>query len=98
MFFFLFWQSLTTVDIVVHVMILQIGLKRRNPKSKDDQCFQYAVTVALNYEEIKWNLERLSNFEPFTNTNDWKGTNYPSKIDDWKMFEKSNPKIAINVL
>ena len=24
-----------------------------NPKSPDDKCFQYAVTVALNYEEIK---------------------------------------------
>ena len=24
-----------------------------NPKKTDDKCFQYAVTVALNYEEIK---------------------------------------------
>ena len=23
---------------------------------------------------------------------------YPSKIDNWKMFEKSNPTIALNVL
>ena len=38
-----------------------------NPKNKDDKCFQYAVTVALNYEEIKWNPERVSNIEPFIN-------------------------------
>ena len=24
-----------------------------NPKNTDDKCFQYAVFVALNYEEIK---------------------------------------------
>ena len=23
-----------------------------NPKNEDDQCFQHAVTVELNYEEI----------------------------------------------
>ena len=23
-----------------------------NPKNTDDKCFQYAATVALNYEEI----------------------------------------------
>ena len=28
-----------------------------NPKTKHDKRFQYAVTVALNYEEIKWNPE-----------------------------------------
>ena len=28
-----------------------------NPKYTDDKCFQSAVTVALNYGEIKWNPE-----------------------------------------
>ena len=28
----------------------------------------------------------------------WEGINYPSKIDDWKTFEKNNPKIALNIL
>ena len=30
-------------------------------KNTDDKCFQYAVTVALSYGEIKWNPERVSN-------------------------------------
>ena len=30
-----------------------------NPKNTNDQCFQYATTVALNSEEIKWNPERV---------------------------------------
>ena len=69
-----------------------------NPKDTDDKCFQYAVTVALNYEEIKWNPERVSNIKPFINKYDWKGINYPSKIDDWKTFEKHNPTIPLNIL
>ena len=26
------------------------------------------------------------------------GINYPSKLDDWKKFEKNNPTIALNIL
>ena len=29
-----------------------------NPKNKDDKCFQYAVTVALNCEEIESHPEK----------------------------------------
>ena len=68
-----------------------------NLKNEDDKCFQYAVTVALNYEEINWNPERVSNIKPFTNKKNWEGINYPSKIDDWKTFEKKNPTIALNI-
>ena len=38
-----------------------------NPKNKDDKCFQYAATVALNYGEIWWNPERISNVKLFIN-------------------------------
>ena len=69
-----------------------------NPKNTDDKCVQYAATVALNYEEIKWNPERVSHIKPFINKYNWKGTNYPSKIDDWKTFQKNNPTIALNIL
>ena len=36
-----------------------------NPKDKDDKCFQYVLTVALNYEQIKDPPERISNIKPF---------------------------------
>ena len=32
---------------------------------KDDNCFQYASTVALNYNEIENHPERISNIKPF---------------------------------
>ena len=38
-----------------------------NPKNKNDKCFQYAATVALIYEEIRWSPERVSNIKPYTN-------------------------------
>ena len=69
-----------------------------NPKNTDNKCFQHAATVAFNYKEIKWNLERVSNITPFINKYIWKGINYPSKIDDWKNFEKNNTTIALNKL
>ena len=64
----------------------------------DDKCFQYAETVALDYEEIESHTERASNIKPFINKYNWKGIKYPSKIDDWKTFEKNNATIAINIL
>ena len=69
-----------------------------NQKNTDDKCFQYAANVALNYEEINWNPVRVSNIKPFINKYYRKGTNYPSKIDNWKTFEKNNPTIALNIL
>ena len=37
-----------------------------NPQNKDNRCFQYAGTVALNYQNIKNNPERISSIKPFT--------------------------------
>ena len=38
---------------------------------KDNKCFQYAVTGALNYEEMKKDLQRLTKIRPFINIYDW---------------------------
>ena len=43
-----------------------------NPKNNDDKCFQYALTVALNYEQIKNHPERISKIKPFINNYNWK--------------------------
>ena len=42
--------------------------KAINPKNKDDKCFQYALTVALNYEQIKKIPQRISNIKPLIDT------------------------------
>ena len=39
-----------------------------NPKNKkDNKCFQYALTVALNHEKIKDHAGRISKIKPFIN-------------------------------
>ena len=36
-------------------------------KNKDDKCFQYRVTIALNHEAITWNPEKVLSIKPFIN-------------------------------
>ena len=70
-----------------------------NPINKNvNKCFQYAITVGLNYEEIGKHAERITKIKPFINKYNWEAINYPSEIDDWKKIEKNNVKIALNVL
>ena len=47
-----------------------------NPKSEDDKCFQYVITVALKSGEIELRPERISNIKPFINKYNWKGINH----------------------
>ena len=57
-----------------------------NPKNNDDNCFQYALTVALNYEQIKKDPQRISNIRPFIDQYNWKEIYFPSHSKDWKKF------------
>ena len=36
-----------------------------NPKNNDDKYFQYALTVALNHEQIKKDPQRIAKIKPF---------------------------------
>ena len=42
-----------------------------NPKYKDGKCFQYALTVALNYEQIKGYSKRISEIKLFIDKYNW---------------------------
>ena len=70
-----------------------------NPKNKkDDKCFQYALTVALNHEKIKDHPERISRIKPFIDQYNWNETDFPSTGKDWKKFESNNKSVALNIL
>ena len=59
-----------------------------NPiNKKDNKCFKYAVTVALNHEETRKDLQRITKIKPFIDEYNYEGINYPSEKDDWKKFE-----------
>ena len=69
-----------------------------NPKDNDDNWFQYASTVALNYQNIKNNPEKISKIERFIDQYNWKEINFPSHNKDWKKFELNNKSITLNIL
>ena len=43
-----------------------------NPKYNGDECFQFALTVALNYEKIQKDSQRISRVKPFIDQYNWK--------------------------
>ena len=70
-----------------------------NPKNtKNNNCFQYAITAALNYRNIGHHSERISKLEPFSNNYNWKDIEFPSHSKDWRKFECNNKAIALNIL
>ena len=69
-----------------------------NPKNNDDNCFQYALTVELNHQNIEKNLQRISKIKPFIDQYNWKEIDFPSHSKDWKKFEQNNKTIALNIL
>ena len=51
---------------------------------KNNECFQYAVTVALNYEDTKKDPQGITKIKPFINKYNWLGIHFPSEKLDWK--------------
>ena len=69
-----------------------------NCQNDDDKCCQYAITIALNYDEIEKHHQRVNKVKPFIDQYNWKDINFPSHVGDWKKSELSNKSIVLNVL
>ena len=70
-----------------------------NPQNEnDDNCFQYAITVALNHQSTVRDLQGISKNKPFINQYNWKRIEIPTEQKDWKKFEQNNKTIALNIL
>ena len=70
-----------------------------NPKNNEDNSFQYALTIAINYLTIKKDPQRISKIKPFLNQYNWKETEFPAQPSKkWKNFESNNNSIAFNIL
>ena len=66
---------------------------------KDDRCFQYALTVALNYQKnLKITPEIIKNVKPFIDQYDWSDINFSSDKTDWNLFERNNESVVLNIL
>ena len=54
-----------------------------NPKNtKNNNCFQYAITAALNHQNIDHHPERISKLKPFINNYNWKDIEFLSRSKD----------------
>ena len=42
-----------------------------NTKNNDDKCFQYAVSLALNFDKIKKGPQRVSKIKPYIEKYNW---------------------------
>ena len=68
-----------------------------NPKNNDDKCFQYAVTLALNLDNIDNHPERISTIKPLINQYNWKDIDLPPTNKDRKKIELNN-EVALTIL
>ena len=68
-----------------------------NSKNNDHKCFQYAATLALNFDNIDNHPEKISKIRPFIDQYNWQDVDFPPTNKDWKKFEL-NDKVALNIL
>ena len=70
-----------------------------NPQNtNDNNCFQYSIIAALNYQNIDHHSERISKLKPFIDNYNWDNIDFPAGHKDYSAFEKNNSDIAINIL
>ena len=61
-----------------------------NQKNNDNKCFQYATTLALNFNNIDKHHQRISKIKPFIDNYNWN--------NNWNKFELNNKDVALNIL
>ena len=69
-----------------------------NQKNTDNKCYQYATTLALNFNNIDKHHQRISKIKPFINNYNWNNINFPTAKRDWNKFELNNEDVALNIL
>ena len=69
-----------------------------NQKNNDNKCFQYATTLALNFNKIDKNPQRISRIKPFIENYNWNDINFHATKKDWNRFEVNNKNVALNIL
>ena len=54
-----------------------------NQKNNDTKCFQYATTLALNFNNIDKHHQRISKIKPFIDNYNWNNINFPTAKKNW---------------
>ena len=66
-----------------------------NQKNNDNKCFQYATTLALNFNKTDKTPQRISRIKPFIENYNWNDINFPATKKDWNRFEVNNKKLLL---
>ena len=69
-----------------------------NQKNNDFKCFQYASTLALNFDKVTNHPERVVKVKSFIDKYNWNDINFPANKKDWNRFEVNNKNGALNIL
>ena len=69
-----------------------------NENNNDNKCFQYATTLALNFNKIDKHSQGISRIKPFIENYNWNDINFPANKKDWNRFELNNKDVALNIL
>ena len=69
-----------------------------NQKNNDFKCFQYATTLALNFDKVTNHPERVVKVKSFIDKYNWNDINFPANKKDWNRFEVNNKNVALNIL
>ena len=78
----------------LHNKVVTINTKN----TKNNNCFQYAITAPLKHHNIDHHLEIISKLGPFINKYNWKDIEFPSYSKDRRKFERNNKTITLNIL
>lgn len=68
-----------------------------NVQNKDDKCFMWAILAALHKNDTPKNAERVYSYLRYRNELNFKGVEFPVRVDQIEKFEKMNESISINV-
>ena len=74
------------------------GVTKNTKNTKNNNCFQYAITAALNYRNIGHHPERIFKLKSFISNYNWYNIDFPAGHKDYSAFEKNNSDIAINII
>ena len=69
-----------------------------NQKNNDFKCFQYATTLALNFDKVTNHPERVVKVKSFIDKYNWNDINFPATRKDWNRFEVNNKNVTLNIL
>ena len=69
-----------------------------NQKNNENKYFQYATTLALNFNNIDKHSQRISKFKSFIENYNWNDINFPTAKKDLNKFEVNNKDVALNIL